>query len=449
MRGAGNIKTIIFVTFINLFYLLAAWLLGLNRIWLNIDYIASIFLLSYGFKKTGLCLLIFAMVSDALLLMGQVFPFFRLDEIIYILKFIFISSLYYQLVFGVVLIIFILILFYYGRLAWNKKIVQYCFLLTAFLFSIETVFSGLHGITSNAYTRSLLLNFTEKQFFGFNQSLYASSQQLKNEPVSPTAQTLFNQIQHNEVLPNKILFIVAESLGVPKQQAVLDNILRPLLLQQNKAISKLEVKHLSYLMPTVYGELRELCHAQPQNLNLRDLDKGFENCLPNKLKKLNFKTSAYHGALSIMYDRKDWYPRAGFEKTFFYESKPWKSRCYSFPGICDTEISDAIAEQFKSNDKQFVYWLTLNSHAPYDLRDIQYDLLKCEEYDIDANSMSCRNLKLQAQFFYVLSKMIQQPQFSNTQVIIVGDHSPIIFDQTEKANVFDGNKVLMLKFNVK
>lgn len=445
----GNIKTIIFVTFINLLCLLTAWILGLERIWLNIDYIASIFLLSSGLKKSGLCLLIFAIISDSLLLMGQIFPFFRLDEIIYIIKFVFISSLYYQLVFGVVLILFIIILFYYGRIAWNKKIVQYCFLITALLFSVETIFSGFHGTTSNTYTSSLLLNFIEKQFFGFNQSLYASSQQLKNEPVSSTAQMLFNQIQHPETLPNKILFIVAESLGAPKLQPVLDDVLQPLLVQQDKAISNLEIKRPSYLMPTVYGELRELCHAQPQNLNLRDLKQGFENCLPNQLKQLGYETSAYHGALGIMYDRKDWYPRAGFEKTFFYESKPWKSRCYSFPGICDTEISDAIAEQFKSNDKQFVYWLTLNSHAPYDLRDIQYDLLKCEEYDIDANSMSCRNLKLQAQFFYVLSKMIQQPQFSNTQVIIVGDHSPIIFDQTEKANVFDGNKVLMLKFNVK
>lgn len=289
----------------------------------------------------------------------------------------------------------------------------------------------------------------EKQFVGFNQSLYAKSENLKNESVTLATEELNNQIKRKEIISNKILFVVVESLGLPKQDAITYKILQPLRLLQNDRISPLVIQYPQYMMATVHGELRELCHAVPQNFNLRDLQQGFENCLPNKLRQFGYKTSAFHGALGIMYDRKDWYPRAGFEKTFFYESQPWKSRCYSFPGICDTEISDAIAEQFKSNDKQFVYWLTLNSHAPYDFRDIKYNLLECEKYSIDANSMSCRNLKLQAQFFYVLSKMIQQPQFSNTQVIIVGDHSPIIFDQTEKANVFDGNKVLMLKFNVK
>ncbi|WP_180008700.1 MULTISPECIES: sulfatase-like hydrolase/transferase [unclassified Acinetobacter] len=441
-------KTIIALISLNVLLFCIAWGLGLNRIWFNIDYVICCLVLAYGFKRIGIACLAFSIFADVLLLLGQVFPFFRLDEIIYIIKFIFISSIYYQFLLILLSVIYIGILWRYYSINWNKEKTLYIVFFIAIIFVGETLYSQSLNMT-NRLINSLLSSFVEKQFVGFNQSLYEKSENLKNEAISQATKELNNQINRKEIISNKILFVVVESLGLPKQDAITYKILQPLRFLQNDKISPLVIQSPQYMMATVHGELRELCSAVPQNFNLRDLDKGFENCLPNKLKKLNFKTSAYHGALSIMYDRKDWYPRAGFEKTFFYESKPWKSRCYSFPGICDTEISDAIAEQFKSNDKQFVYWLTLNSHAPYDLRDIQYDLLKCEEYDIDANSMSCRNLKLQAQFFYVLSKMIQQPQFSNTQVIIVGDHSPIIFDQTEKANVFDGNKVLMLKFNVK
>lgn len=442
------IKTIIAVLLLNTLFFCISWGLGLNRIWLNVDYVVCCMFLAYGFKRIGIACLAFAMFADALLLLVQVFPFFRLDEIIYIIKFIFISSVYYQIYFFVLSVVFILAIVLYSRINLDKNTIRYAFLVFTLCFVCATFYSQF-SLKANTWFNSQLVNFIERQFFGFNQSLYADSKNLINEPLSPTTRALYRQLSNPEKIPDKILFIVAESLGAPKQENILKDLLQPLLHLQNQTISPLEIQKPTYLMPTIHGELRELCHAVPQNLNLRDLKQGFEQCLPNKLKLLGYKTSAYHGALGLMYDRKDWYPRAGFEKTFFYESKPWQSRCYSFPGICDTEISYAIAEQFKSNDKQFVYWLTLNSHAPYDFRDIKYNLLECEKYSIDANSMSCRNLKLQAQFFYVLSKMIQQPQFSNTQVIIVGDHSPIIFDQTEKANVFDGNKVLMLKFNVK
>src|SRR5690606_39278501 len=53
--------------------------------------------------------------------------------------------------------------------------------------------------------------------------------------------------------------------------------------------------------------------------------------------------------------------------------------------------------------KQFVYWLTLNSHAPYDPRDIQKDLFPCEQFKIAAQSEVCRNFKIHAQFFEALA----------------------------------------------
>src|SRR5690606_3486330 len=144
---------------------------------------------------------------------------------------------------------------------------------------------------------------------------------------------------------------------------------------------------------------RELCGVYPNYFNLASVTDGFDDCLPNRLKKLGYSTSAIHGAVGTMYDRVRWYPRAGFEIMTFYESREWAGRCYSFPGACDIEIFQVVKEQLSVEGKLFVYWLTLNSHSTYDLRDVSKYVFDCRAYEVAEDTQSCRNLKLQAQFF--------------------------------------------------
>ena len=70
------------------------------------------------------------------------------------------------------------------------------------------------------------------------------------------------------------------------------------------------------------------------------------------------------------------------------------------------------------------------------------------KFNIKPNLESCRNLKLQAQFFFHLAKVLKQPQMRGVDVIVVGDHTPAILNQSEKEEIFDGNNVLILNFTV-
>lgn len=77
--------------------------------------------------------------------------------------------------------------------------------------------------------------------------------------------------------------------------------------------------------------------------------------------------------------------------------------------------------------------MTLNTHAPYDDY-LFYDNFKCNKLNIQEWSETCKNFKLQHQFFDALSYLIKSEAMKAVVVFVVGDHSPPIFDI--KNNIF-------------
>lgn len=140
-----------------------------------------------------------------------------------------------------------------------------------------------------------------------------------------------------------------------------------------------------------------------------------------------------------MYDRHLWYPHIGFAERTFFESRSWPQRCHSFPGACDLDLREVVREFFASPGRRFLYWLTLNSHSIYDERDIRIDAFDCTAFAIDPQSQSCRNLRLQAQFFQGLAQLLSEGSMQDVRVLLVGDHVPIIFSPQERqARFVDG-----------
>lgn len=439
-------KLLIFLILTNIFVYLIAEFLSLERSIINIDYVICLMLSFLNFRKVSVIFFIFSFLSDLVFISRQVFPFFRMEDILYIVQFIFISSLTYK-------ILFLLILFYIliAILLIIREKQKKLYIYIVFIFSFLFVFQSIYNILLNKNKRwfaSQLTAFIELQNEGFSQNLRMQQGLMQNLPYSIASKKIYTAIKNGNFEKRNVLFVVNESLGMPKDPSVLNQILLP-IYNNKMALHDLSVDKTSYVGPTVFGELRELCHAQPINFNLKELQSGFEFCLPQLFKNSGYETTAVHGALSTMYDRKYWYPRAGFEKMIFFESSQWKHQCYSFPGACDWEISESINDIFKKSLKpQFVYWLTLNSHSVYDERDIHFDIFDCKMFNIEENTESCRNLKLQAQFFYVLGRMINSKNMKNLEVVVVGDHSPIILNAAEKKEYFDKDNILILSFKI-
>lgn len=421
---------------------------SLNRDFFNIDYVICLFLLHFKFRKTAVVLFAIFFISDLLLIFRQIFPFFRLDDIFYIIKFVFISSFAYKIIFLMVVSYIYFVSYFLLKKCKKNHLYLYFFIFTSLLFLVQNI-SIVIQPNSKIWMSSKFVKFVELQHDGFSQNLRMKQEPMQKLPYSQASKKFFEKNDsQNKLEKPHVFFIINESLGVPKNQAVLDQILSP-LYDDELLIHDLKINQTSYVGPTVYAELRELCHAQPFNFNLKNLESGFDKCLPHLFQKRGYETIALHGALGTMYDRKYWYPRAGFQKTIFFENKKWKSQCYSFPGTCDWEIAQLISSIFsKANKPQFIYWLTLNSHSLYDKRDIFYNVFDCKAFKIEESTESCRNIKLQAQFFYVLAEMLKSSEIKNAEVVIVGDHAPVILNKSEKEKYFIEDNILLISFEV-
>lgn len=430
----------------NLLFSITAHQLQLGRGLINLDYALAIALLTLN-KNLGALSIILFIITDATSLIGQVIPFVRLSDLLYLVTSSFhTSSFYLTLVIVTTLLLTLKIFIIYKTFPHISSLGAWILLNICLLTFLLQPQQGLTSedrfyrantgelVSSQTLTtyrlrmHAFLDNFNESgEPFSTYHSSSAVSEALKLEAPSERKSN-----------PHKLLLIVAESWGVPHLPQVQDAILGPLYSLPSR---KIRTGRFKFTGVTLAGELRELCKLHPHHFNLRHVKDGFTDCLPQQLKALGYETTAMHGSSGSMYDRRHWYPRAGFDNTVFFESRIWPQRCFSFPGACDLDLLGEVESFFLKPGPQFLYWLTLNSHTPYDRRDIRFTLVDCEALKINPNSEPCRNILLHAQLFANLANLLEKESMKDIELILVGDHPPVILNQEEKHSVFVHNQV--------
>lgn len=430
---------------------------GTARAWINLDYFLPLLLLLCRKKATTILALVsFIIISlvDFLGLFKQLFPFMRLGDIVYLCRFAWMSSTTYQLY--VVIMLVLLLAQVIFLLAMARKLCLKAWLVvlnSVLLLMTMQIYLGSKPEQTDfwvpeqqTWVASPILDLWQYYNDGFISTYRASGDAFQK--VSLKGNSASDFLFKNGAIDqqHKVLLIVNESWGMPQQKQVQTDVLASIL--NSVHIKDVQRGSLPFVGYTIHGEVRELCQKALNHFNLRDQKTGFENCLPNQFARKGFHTVAVHGALSVMYDRRYWYPRAGFQTTLFRDTglNLPHSVCYSFPGNCDRDIAGRITQQFQQHDKLFLYWMTLNTHATYDLRDLKDQRFQCNRYQIDPASDACRNLRLQAQFFDTLADMLKDPAFKGTQVIVVGDHEPPIIRKGQP--VFVSDTVATLQFKV-
>ncbi|MCO6504684.1 MAG: sulfatase-like hydrolase/transferase [Snodgrassella sp.] len=229
--------------------------------------------------------------------------------------------------------------------------------------------------------------------------------------------------------PKKILFILNESWGIfiPDGKKINPSVYAPLLDLPNVqfiAQGQNPAEH-----STIMGEIRELCDLKAKSPNfVLGPYKKFEQCVPLRLQKQGYQVQAFHASYAKMYDRKDWYPHMGLQNARFFPQFSNIQQCHSYPGACDYNIvHDISIANREAKDKSFIYWLTLNTHHPYSERDmLGQNRFDCKQALFEGREEACRNLNLQHQFFQIVADEIKANGFKETDIIVVGDHSPPI-----------------------
>lgn len=246
----------------------------------------------------------------------------------------------------------------------------------------------------------------------------------------------------------RVLFIIAEAWGLPLERSALDRQIHS--LKNSPHVKDLQLEEIHAIGATATGELRELCGVIPTRLNFRKLtsDKVGE-CLPARLFSQGYATVGLHGAFGGMYRRTLWWPEVGLKELIFKENLPeTDSQCFSFPGYCDRNLLKVIIEKM-NKEKVFVYWLSLNSHMPYDRRDvISYRKELCDVWGSkNSNEQLCGYQNLHVQFFEGLAALTVDESMKGVEVVVVGDHPPL-FDSSATKSLFSRNQVPALYFTI-
>lgn len=452
---------IIFLIFNNIILSILALYAGLGRPLINLDYILILifFVGCRNYIKPFLILSLYLVIYfiDVLLLAIQIFPFIRLTDILYLSNFVFNGPILYRIILISLLIyfvfnFFILRDFFYKKIKLSIKGFLSIFFVTLLLIFIKHLFNpiekdSIYARFESSIYSSQLLFFLKHQNSSLVESVNGKVSELEPNRYNHATKSLFSNASNNN-LSSKILLIVNESWGETNNKEHQDAILFSIY----HAKDKLEYIHkgsFNFIGATVAGELRELCNLQPTTFNLKESNSQlYKDCLPNLLYKKGYETHAMHGAMSVMYDRKDWYPKAGFKNLYFYENLDTQSQCKSFSGRCDRDLIKYVKKLLLDHEKSFVYWLTLNTHAPYDDMVFIGDL-NCQRLGVKDNTETCNNFRLQNQFFTSLSKLIYDPDMSGVEVYVVGDHSPPIFNLPDNFFSFKGSEIAWIHFKIK
>ncbi len=359
---------------------------------------------------------------------SQVYPLFEAAQLIDVVEFLPNANKNYILLIIVYFIVFFGFVFFSAKLSrFSGKFCVSIVVLMICGFSFEDRFNNF--------------SYEAEKFFILNQTLVGGvyfslegSRRFNNIPKEKKEEEVpFSFWEHSNVpmnvwadgvLPKKILFVIVESWGMPINQE--EYIYQLKNLKSKKNIKILNEGLIKYGGGTAVAELRELCGLYPHALSFRDVPEEFaKNCLPKKLRDQGSLTVALHAASGHMYHREDWYPRIGFEETYFFDNPIAKARkCFSFPGYCDVDFIDAVKNKITSSESIFFYWLTLNSHIPYDARDLKRrDDSVCRILGIEARDR-CIHFQLLQEFFSDFAEKFDDPRLEDLHVVLVGDHSP-------------------------
>lgn len=431
------LKPLFFIFFYNFVTCLIFYNHGFNRSLLNVDIVIFTILTAFVHRYISFLFLFVVCLFEFLNLTLQVFYFDSFSDFLYLIKFFpNLSNDWWVMLFIFFSVFFLFVLISsFCCYAFDKLLVLiFCNFLVFFMVLGSVIYTGLENSSNKLISSSFERLLSEKIFS--SKDLFNDKE---NSIVSPyDGMSLMSKIEKELYREKKILFIISESLGISDSVRINEKVFHI------KGFPSHEVTYGSFDFKgfTVKGEFRELCGKEIETINVLSLNaSAFSLCIPDKLRDNGYSTISYHAASKKMYDRYMWYGSIGIEQSYFLENLDVEKTCFSFPGGCDVDIFSELSNQFDGDDKKFIYWLTLNTHSTYDLRDLEIDNFDCVDFNV-INQEYCRNVKLHEQFFRNLSVFLLENK--DVFVAVVGDHEPPVINKNRKGSYFEEGKVAFL-----
>ncbi|MCO5073562.1 MAG: hypothetical protein M9944_20395 [Rhizobiaceae bacterium] len=227
---------------------------------------------------------------------------------------------------------------------------------------------------------------------------------------------------------HNLLLVIVEGMGAfanPQERALLSGRLND--AAKDRFILRSGTSR--YYGSTTGAEARELCGAWGTYVNF--LRGEINGCLPQQLADRGYRTVSYHASGSDLFSRKNWYPHVGIQETNFYEDierqRPGEigKNCGSvFLGMCDSDLGDIIRRDLLKADGRagLYYWLTLNSHIPY--QPMEDNRFGCESAAPAIPALvPCQLAEIWSEVFDKVAAIAGDPDLPPTDILVVGDHN--------------------------
>lgn len=225
-----------------------------------------------------------------------------------------------------------------------------------------------------------------------------------------------------------LLLVIVEGMGAfanPAERAMLSDRLRSAADGRFRLASGTS----SYFGSTTGAESRELCGKWATFVHYMQVAE--QDCLPEQLAAAGFRTVSYHAASSDMFSRRAWYPRIGIREMNFLEDiqrdRPQAIRAHCgtvFLGLCDADIGDIVKQDMveAGSRRGLYYWLTLNSHLPY--QPMPENRFGCEtDRALIKSAIPCQLTEIWAGVFDKVAEIAGDPDVPPLDILIVGDHN--------------------------
>ena len=185
---------------------------------------------------------------------------------------------------------------------------------------------------------------------------------------SATALALNHLRDYKAEQPNIVLVLV-ESWGLARDPALRRALAAPYSDPGLRARYDVLQGTMPFEGATSAGESRELCQSRIGTYITQGTEEQMDRCVPARLRRMGFHTLAVHGFDGEMYDRNEWYPKMGFEDTWFRDqlkAAGLPDCAGPFPGSCDAAVARWLGARLQqpSDTPLFVHWVTLSSHLP-------------------------------------------------------------------------------------
>lgn len=267
-----------------------------------------------------------------------------------------------------------------------------------------------------------------------------------NKPMESAAETSgFRQLvlAHD---PKRVLVIVVEAMGKFSNPALQETLLTPFASDSLQKKYRVTNGSSTYFGSTTAGEMRELCDTRANYKNVAA--EGGIGCLPGIFKDRGYKTAALHNFTKKFFDRRQWWPKIGFQETVFKEDLKRQNmrQCGGpFRGPCDVEMFPRITRAFQETEGPlFYYWLTLSTHVPIMPREATPRLGCDNQGGAFGQTEVCNMAEMWIDIFEGVVKMTEA--IGPTEILIVGDHGPPLWSRIGR-NLFEPGQVTWIRLS--